>query len=260
VSRLLGHGANHDVRRTAASVSWITERCGPSHVGIAERRDILVSMETLVATFLLGLGSAASPCLLPLYPGFVAYLAGTDADGPRRREAALLGLAVLAGLLTTMILVGLLLSFLALPIGDVLRWSVPIATVVLVVLGLVLLAGRNPFTRLATVRVPVVRNPLAQAFVYGVLVGPVALPCAGPFLVALLAISVGLADGLSRVGSFVVYGLGFGLPLVALSAIDTARGRALSQVIARHHRAVLRAAGALLIATALYELLAAGLL
>ncbi len=217
-------------------------------------------METLAATFLLGLGSAASPCLLPLYPGFIAYLAGTGADEPRRRGAALLGLTVLAGLLTTMVTIGVILSLLALPFGDVLRWSIPGATAVLIVLGVVLLTGRDPFDRLAGVRMPVVRNPLAQAYVYGLLVGPVALPCAGPFLVALLAISVGLADSLTRVGSFVVYGLGFGLPLVALAAIGAARGQALSRVLARHHRAVLRAAGALLIAIALYELLAAGLL
>lgn len=242
-----------------ASVSRITDRCEPPHVGIGRSRDILFAMETLAATFLLGLGSAASPCLLPLYPGFIAYLAGTNTGGPRRRDAAL-GLAVLAGLLTTMILVGLLLSLLALPFGDVLRWSVPIATVVLVGLGLMLLAGRNPFARLAGVQVPVVRYGLGQAYVYGLVVGPMALPCAGPFLVALLAISVGLADGLTRVGSFVVYGLGFGLPLVALAAIGATRGQAVSRALARHHDAVSRAAGALLIVTALYELLAAGLL
>ncbi len=219
-------------------------------------------METLAATFLLGLGTAASPCLLPLYPGFIAYVGGANASGagPRRRWAALLGLAVLAGVLTTMVLVGLALTLLALPFGDVLRWSVPVTTVILVVLGLALLAGRNPFARLAVVQVPVIRQPVAQSYVYGLLVGPVALPCAGPFLVALLAISVGLVDGLARVGSFVVFGLGFGLPLVALAAIGAARGQAVSRVLARHHLAVLRGAGALLIVTALYELLAAGLL
>jgi len=217
-------------------------------------------METLVATFLLGLGSVASPCLLPLYPGFIAYLAGTRSDRQGRPLAALLGLAVLAGLLTTMVFLGVVLSLVALPFGDVLRWSIPVATVVLVGLGLVLLAGRNPFDRLSGLQVPVVRNPLGQAYVYGLLVGPVALPCAGPFLVALLAISVGIADALTRIGSFVVYGLGFGLPLVALAAIGATRGQTVSRVLARHHLAVLRAAGVLLIVTAVYELLAAGVL
>lgn len=217
-------------------------------------------METLAATFLLGLGSAASPCLLPLYPGFIAYVAGTGAGGTRRRWAAILGLAVLAGVLTTMVLVGVVLTLLVLPFGDVLRWSVPVTTVILIVLGLALLAGRNPFARLVTVQVPAIRNPLAQAYVYGLLLGPIALPCAGPFLVALLAISVGLVDGLARVGSFVVYGLGFGLPLVAIAALGAARGQAAARVLARHHLVVFRAAGALVIVTALYELFASGLL
>ncbi len=44
---------------------------------------------------------------------------------------------------------------------DVLRWSTPVATAVLIVLGVVLLAGRNPFDRLVGVRMPVVRNSLA---------------------------------------------------------------------------------------------------
>jgi len=101
---------------------------------------------------------------------------------------------------------------------------------------------------------------LGQAYAYGLLLGPIALPCSGPFLVALLAISVGIVDGVARVGSFVVFGLGFGLPLVAVAAIGEARGRALSRLLARHHDAVLRAAGMLVLVTALYELLAAGLL
>jgi cytochrome c-type biogenesis protein len=218
-------------------------------------------MEPLVATFVLGLGSAASPCLLPLYPGFIAYLAGTSpaADRQGRGSPALLGLAVLAGLMTTMIVIGVALSMLAVPFTAVLRWTVPAATVVLVGLGLALLAGRNPFARMAGVRMPIVHNRLGQAYVYGLLVGPIALPCAGPFLIALLAISVGLADALTRIASFVVYGLGFGLPLVLLAAIGASKGQAITRAVARHHPTLLRITGGLLIATALYELLASGL-
>jgi cytochrome c-type biogenesis protein len=214
-------------------------------------------MEALGATFLLGLASAASPCLLPLYPGFIAYLVGTDTERRSTAVAGMLGLAVLAGLLTTMLVLGIGVSLLALPLGDVLRWTVPLSTAVLVVLGLLLLAGRNPFERLATVSVPVVRHPLGQAYTYGLFVGPVALPCAGPFLVALLAISVGLADAAVRTGSFLVYGLGFGLPLVVLALIGT-RATAIARLLARHHLVITRVAGALLIAAAVYQLVEGG--
>ena len=53
-------------------------------------------MEALVATWGLGLASAASPCLLPLYPAFLAYLTGATGKeagtGSARRISGFLGL------------------------------------------------------------------------------------------------------------------------------------------------------------------------
>src|SRR5215207_4738271 len=42
------------------------------------------------------------------------------------------------------------------------------------------LVGRKPFARLATTQAPVFRNPFLTAFCYGLLLGPMTLPCAGP--------------------------------------------------------------------------------
>lgn len=80
-----------------------------------------------------------------------------------------------------------------------------------------------------------------------------AIPCAGPFLVALLAISVGVVEASARIGSFVVFGLGFTLPLILLAAIGAARGQAVARAIARRHGVVLRVAGAMLIVAAFAE-------
>jgi len=146
--------------------------------------------------------------MLPVYPGFIAYLAGTGADEPRRRAAALLGPTVVAGVLTTMVTIGVLLSLLARPFArrpalvhpscdgrpHRPRGGAP---------------SRSKPVRQARRRSDAGRPELVGVGnVYGLLIGPVAMPSAGPFLVALLAISVGLADGLTRLESFVVYGLG----------------------------------------------------
>ena len=55
-------------------------------------------MGELVAVFAAGVASAASPCLLPLYPGFLAYLSANAGSLAGRRASGLLGLLVLAGL------------------------------------------------------------------------------------------------------------------------------------------------------------------
>ncbi len=210
-------------------------------------------METLIPTFLLGVGSAASPCLLPLYPGFIAYLAGDRGVAEHPHSRPLLGASVLAGVLTTMIALAVVLSALAVPLSQVLTLLVPAVDGLLVILGLLLIAGRNPFARLAGRSVPFVAHPLAQAYVYGVMLGPVALPCAGPFMIALLAISLGLTDALVRVGTFVVYGLGFGLPLLVLSFVAAARAQAIARLLVERHELILRVAGVVLVAAAVYD-------
>lgn len=164
-----------------------------------------------------------------------------------------MGLVIAAGVLTAVTLTGVVVAALALPLAGLLAFLVPATTVVLVGLGLLMLAGRNPFARMASLQVPVVRHPAGQAYVYGLFIGPVAIPCAGPFLVALLAISVGVVEASARIGSFVVFGLGFTLPLILLAAIGAARGQAVARAIARRHGVVLRVAGAMLIVAAFAE-------
>ncbi len=211
-------------------------------------------MGELVAVFAAGLASAASPCLLPLYPGFLAYLSANAGSLSGRRATGLLGLLVLGGLLTTMVVLGTVLVVVSVPIGRVASLLVPIVDGLLLTLGILLISGRNPFNRLPGMQVPLVRNPYGQAYVYGIMLGPIALPCAGPFLAALLAVSVGLGDAVLRMGTFVVFGLGFGLPLVVLSLLAGARQRSIVGWVTARHRPIELISGVVLIAVALWDL------
>jgi cytochrome c-type biogenesis protein len=211
-------------------------------------------MGELAAVFLAGLASAASPCLLPLYPGFLAYLSANAGALAGRRASGLLGLLVLLGVLTTMVVVGAVLVVVSIPVGQVASLLVPVIDGLLIVLGILLIAGRNPFNRLPGMRVPLVRNPYGQAYVYGMMLGPLALPCAGPFLAALLALSAGVGDVVLQLGTFVVFGLGFGLPLVLLSLLAGTRQREIVRFVLDRHRAIEVGAGIVLIAVALWDL------
>jgi len=78
-------------------------------------------MEALIASFLLGVGSAASPCLLPLYPAFLAFLVGrSEVTGGGSRSAALFGLFVVLGVITALIAVG---ATLLLVVGAAREWT-----------------------------------------------------------------------------------------------------------------------------------------
>jgi cytochrome c-type biogenesis protein len=218
-----------------------------------------VSLESILTSFSLGLLATTSPCVLPLYPGFLAYLSGQQeqAGGGYGRVAArpyLLGFFVFAGVLTMMVALGLVIATLSLSVGRALSVVVPLADAVIILFGVLLLLDLNPFKQLPQVQVPVLRHPYANAFAYGLLYGPIALPCSGPLVVGIFAFSLTAGEAAGRLVTFFWFGLGFGIPLLVLSLVSGAAQRSITQLFARHAAIVNRVGGLLLLGIGIYDL------
>jgi cytochrome c-type biogenesis protein len=200
------------------------------------------------------LGNAAilsNVCVLPLYPGLVALLAGRS-ESARPRSGWWLGVPVLGGLIVFMVAIGFVLYQAQRSVASVLGWLLPVLYLSVAALGVALVAGRNPFTRLAGVHAPVLRNPAATAFLYGMLLAPMTLPCAGPLVVSAFVIggvsgSDALVDSLTYFAAFAV---GFGWPMLLLPLLAEPLQRRATRLTARHHRIISSAAGVLLIGIA----------
>lgn len=199
------------------------------------------------------LGNAAilgNVCLLPLYPGLFALLAA-KADTDERR-VRWMGVFVLAGVLASMVVVAGMLHALNRVFADVVPYVLPIAYGGVIVLGLLMLLGRNPLERFGTGQVPLVSSASGSAFVYGLALGPMTLPCTGPvilsaFLLGGVSGTGALVDG---VAYFLFFGLGFGWPMVLLPLLAGARQRAFTRWMGRHHTMVSRVSGVVLVAAA----------
>jgi len=211
-------------------------------------------MEVMLTSLGLGLLASTSPCILPLYPGYLAYLSGASA-GPLGKGRYFLGFFVLAGVLSMMLVLGLLIALLSLSTGRVLALLIPLADLLLVSLGILLLLDRNPFKALPQLRVPALRNPFFNAFVYGLLYGPIALPCSGPLVVGIFALSLTAAEALGRLNVFLWFGLGFGLPLLALSLLSGGLQRSITRWFAGHARLINLTGGLLLLGIGIYDFL-----
>ncbi|MGH2377058.1 MAG: cytochrome c biogenesis CcdA family protein [Candidatus Limnocylindria bacterium] len=211
-------------------------------------------IDQLAVAFLGGLAATLTPCVLPLYPGFLAYLA-TRPGLDRSRGVRWLGLLVLAGVLTAMLVLGALIAALQVATGDVLRLITPAADLFVIGLGVALLLGRNPFARLPTLSVGHSRgSPALSAYVYGLLYGPIALPCAAPLVIGIFLVSFGVADLAGKLAFFLVFGLGFGVPLFALSLLAEGRRSALLRAFTQHYAVISRMAGIALVAVGLWDL------
>jgi len=212
-----------------------------------------------------GIGATITPCVLPLYPAFIAYVTapqvvgagGVPAAGAAPRPspvvaAVLVWLGVVAG----MVAIGAMLAVLSVGLGSVLRILVPLADLLLIGLGVLLLLGRNPFARLPQLAPASLgpAGPVAGPFLYGLLFAPIALPCSGPFLIGIFVASLTIDDAVRQLAFFFAFGVGFGLPLLVLGLVGQVRAREIARGMVRWERPLQLALGLILIVVGVWDL------
>lgn len=211
-------------------------------------------MDAIFTSLSLGLLATTSPCVLPLYPGFLAYLSGGQEGLKGKGSRYLLGFFVLAGVLTMMLALGGIIALLSVSVGQALSIVIPLADLVIILLGVMLLLNKNPFKTLPQIQVPVLSHPFVNAFVYGLLYGPIALPCSGPLVVSIFALSLTAAEFFSKLNIFFWFGMGFGIPLLLLSFFSGAAQRWITRQFAQRAHLINLISGLLLVGIGVYDL------
>jgi cytochrome c-type biogenesis protein len=212
-------------------------------------------MDTIFTSLTLGLLATTSPCVLPLYPGFLAYISGGQQGLQGKAGRYLLGFFVLAGVLSMMLALGGIIALLSISVGQALSIVIPLADLIIILLGVLLLLNINPFKTLPQVQVPVLSHPFVNAFVYGLLYGPIALPCSGPLVVSIFALSLTAGEFFSKLNIFFWFGMGFGIPLLALSFLSGTAQRWITRQFEQRARLINIISGVLLVAVGIYDLI-----
>lgn len=206
----------------------------------------------LPIALLAGVVAFASPCVLPLVPGYLAYIGGfagsaeKNVRGTRQRSRLLLGVALFV-LGFSVVFVGL--TLIAAAAGALLiPWMgiiTRVAGVVLIVMGLVFIGQFNFLQRDFKPRWRTTTG-LAGAPLLGIVFGLGWAPCIGPTFAAVIALSAGSGTAGRGVLLGIVYCLGLGIPflLVALG-LNWVTGSV--AWLKRHIRVINIVGGALLI-------------
>ena len=216
----------------------------------------MVSNVTIPAAAAAGLLSFLSPCVLPLVPPYLTFIAGTTIEevaGQRtsraRRDIMLAAILFVAGFSTVFVGLGATASV----FGQVLRAHLAVlsilAGIAIIVMGLHFL-GLFRLAFLYREARPQVQKPVGiwGAYVMGLAFAFGWTPCIGPILAAILAVAasqetVGLGAGL-----LAVYSIGLGIPFLAAAAAIGPFMRFLKRFRA-HFGAVEKVVGVLLVVT-----------
>lgn len=210
-----------------------------------------------VAAFIAGLFSFASPCVLPLIPGYVSFITGYSLNelsrGAKLSRILFSSILFVAGFTVVFMAMGATASVIGsalLAYRDLLRY---IGGATIILLGILLLG---------VVKVPWLygeaRADMGKARMFGsatALVTGMAFafgwtPCVGPILGSILALA-GTTGSVGQGASLLlVYSLGLGVPFVAISLLLGKLGSSFGWLV-RNGAAINRVSGVLLIAVGL---------
>ena len=197
-----------------------------------------MTISLIIGAFIGGLVSFLAPCVLPLMPGFLAYLAGssTDAKGGAQREIFINSVFFVLGFSLVFAALGVLLNTILESVAyDVQIWLSRIGGVLIIFFGLYLVGLiRVPFLdreHKMSVKVKL-RSRYLTSLLFGFAFAAGWTPCVGPALGVILGLAA--TEPGSAFLLLFTYSIGLGLPFLIVGAFT---GKA-TTFIARHGRAL----------------------
>lgn len=214
---------------------------------------------TYPAALLAGLLSFASPCVLPLVPPYLGFLAGVTFDELSAGEGRALtwrvartALAFVLGFTTVFVALGASASAVSGFVSAHAGWLSKVAGAIIVLFGLHVMGVLRIPLLYREARVQVAARPasLAGAYLVGLAFAFGWSPCVGPVLAAILTVAAAKEQVWEGAALLTVYALGIGVPFLAAALFAGPFLRLLKRM-RRHMRAVELAMGGLLVATGL---------
>lgn len=200
----------------------------------------------LPLALLAGFVSFASPCVLPLVPGYLGYVSGFASGERAGRGRLVLGAALFVlGFTVVFVAFGVVFGTAGLLLRPWLDLIVRIAGAVIIVMGLVFIGMFGFAQRTVKPRFKVATG-LVGAPLLGVVFALGWTPCLGPTLIAVNAIVLDQGDPWRGGLLAAVYSIGLGAPFV-LIALGLGWAAGSVRWIRRHIRAINIVGGALLV-------------
>ena len=207
-------------------------------------------MEYLL-TFLEGIASFISPCILPMLPIYISYFVGKD--NKKTSKAVVNSIGFVIGFT----LVFLLLSIFASSVGKIISGNIKyikiIFGIIIILLGLnyMEILKLNFLNKTKRVKADTKDLNFLKALIFGVLFSISWTPCIGTFLSSALLLIAKEQEILKGIILMLIYSVGLGIPFI-ISAIFIEKLKTLFDVIKKNYGIIKKVSGLVLIVMGIY--------
>lgn len=222
-----------------------------------------MDIANLWISFLAGLSAPlVAACVLPLYPGFLAYLSkkvssdnSKKQNASNKKEMIKMGAIASSGVVVSMFIIGLIFTgLLQKSLTKAIEIISPIAFGILAIVSLMLIFNFDFSRYLPRFHAPTNLGPKTSAFIFGLFFGAIVLPCNPAPLVVLFAVSTSTIDFLTNLLNFVLFGVGMALPLLAIAIASGIWNKNLTTFFTKHTRKINITMGIIMLGVSIYYL------
>lgn len=202
-------------------------------------------------TFLEGIASFISPCLLPMIPIYLAYFAGKE--GKQIKKTLLNALGFVLGFTIVFIVLAVFASKLGQFVSHYMRYIKWIFGIIIILFGLNYMEILN--IKMINKTKNVQANPkdlnFIKSMLFGMLFSISWTPCVGAFLSSALLLVAKQQELLKGILLMLVYSIGLGIPFI-LSAVLIEKMKGIFDSIKRNFDKIKKISGAILIFMGIY--------
>ena len=175
--------------------------------------------------FAAGMASAVNPCGFAMLPAYLGLYLGSDQEAPPKRQlgkALLVGLSVTAGFVVLFGTAGVIIAIGARSaVVGILPWLGLGIGIILAVTGAWMVGGGKLYSGLAARAASRIGDPSQVSpkgyFLFGLSYGTASLGCTLPIFLTVVGTSLAVSDLGASFGQFLLYALGMGLVIMALT-------------------------------------------
>lgn len=204
-----------------------------------------------ILTFLEGIASFISPCLLPMVPIYISYFIGEDDNNSKK--AILNSVGFVLGFTTIFLILSIFASQLGAVLSSNIRYIKIFFGIVIILLGLNYMGLlKIKFLNKSNMKKMDTKNfNFFKAMLFGVLFSISWTPCIGTFLSSALLLIAKEQDIFKGIIMMLLYSVGLGIPFI-ISAILIEKLKSVFDFIKKHYDVIKRISGVILIIAGIY--------